>query len=258
MINSVIKTCRDFVEKVLEKEDWFCRMVRDKACDLLLLTGTAMKRERDFLSDVDIFIVCPYKMQIKYQLKPVRLYNYKGKNIELSTVSTEKLSNDQYNKENLYWWHGTQIIKSYNKKIEITLRKATALSKKEFLDRLWTNFVRFEINSFDIEKQIKRNEPLSVNLLFNENIKLVADAALVSQGQFPQYKWFGGILKQKNSKLYKELLLAQQIQNFEKIKLYNKKLRNDLMGTLKTNGFTNKEFNNWENCNLERITFQYR
>lgn len=258
MSNSVVKTCRDFVKKVLEKEDWFRRMVHNKSCDLLLLTGTATKKERDILSDVDIFIVCPYKMQIKYQLKPVRLYNYKGKNIELSTVSTEKLFNDQYNKENLYWWHGTRIIKSYNKRIKAILRKAALLSKKERLDRLWTNFVRFEINSFDIEKQIKRNEPLSVNLLFNENIKLVADAALVSQGQFPQYKWFGGILKQKKSKLYKELLQVQQIKNFEKIIPYNKKLRSSLISILKTNDFTEKEINNWENCNLKRITFQYR
>ena len=44
MINSVIKTCRDFVEKVLKKEDWFRQLTDNKDYDLLLLTGTAVEQ----------------------------------------------------------------------------------------------------------------------------------------------------------------------------------------------------------------------
>lgn len=258
MNTSVIKICRSFVEEVLEKEEWFRQLVRDKACDLLLLTGTATSNVKDSFSDIDMFLVCKYKAQINYSLKPVRLYNYRGEQIELSAVSTEKLFNDQYNKENLYWWHKTHIIKSYNEKAKKALPKASALSKKEFLDRLWTDFVRFEINSFDIKKQIKRNEPMSVDLLFNENIKLVADSTLVNHGEFPQYKWFGGILKLKSQKLYKEIIQAQHIKDFTEIERHNVKFRRSIVNTLKRNGFTEAEINNWENCNLERITFQYR
>jgi len=44
MIDSVIKTCRDFVGKVLKKEDWFRQLTDNKDYDLLLLTGTAVEQ----------------------------------------------------------------------------------------------------------------------------------------------------------------------------------------------------------------------
>ncbi|MDI6820888.1 MAG: hypothetical protein QMD65_01790 [Patescibacteria group bacterium] len=258
MNRKIIEICRDFIEEVLEKEDWFCQLVNKGACDLLLLTGTATRGTKDSFSDIDMFLVCKYKAQVKHSLKPVRLYAYRGEQIELSVVATEKLFNDQFNKENLYWWHKTHIIKSYNKTAQKTLSKASRLSKKEFLDRLWTDFVRFEINSSDIEKQIKRDEPMSVNLLFNENIKLVADSILVSRGEFPQYKWFGDVLKLKDPKLYKTIIRAQHSKNFMQIKRHDTKLKRIIVKILKQNGFTEKEISNWENCNLKRIIFQYR
>lgn len=258
MIDSVIKTCKDFVEKVLKKENWFRQLTDNKDYDLLLLTGTATEQAKDKFSDIDIFLVCKYEVQIKYSLKPVRIFNYKGKKFEVSVLSTEKLFNDQYDKENIHWWHHTYIIKNYNKKAEKALSKASHLTKKELLDRLWTNFVYFEINTADIEKQIQRKEPLSVRLLFNENIKIMIDSELVRKREFPSCKQLGRVLQQINRSLYNKILRAQNFNSFEELKDHNTKLRLHLIGILKEQGFSIEEINNWENCNLERITFQYR
>ena len=59
MINSVIKTCRDFVEKVLKKEDWFRQLTDNKDYDLLLLTGTAVEQAKDKLSDMEQTFYAP-------------------------------------------------------------------------------------------------------------------------------------------------------------------------------------------------------
>lgn len=62
MIDSVIKTCKDFVEKVLKKENWFRQLTDNKDYDLLLLTGTATEQAKDKFSDIDIFLVCKYEV----------------------------------------------------------------------------------------------------------------------------------------------------------------------------------------------------
>ncbi len=73
MINRTIKICENFVEGVLRKEDWFQQLTNNKDYDLLLLTGTAVDQEKDTLSDIDLFLVCKYEVQIKHSLKPVRI-----------------------------------------------------------------------------------------------------------------------------------------------------------------------------------------
>jgi len=51
MIEDSIKTCKDFIGNVLKKEDWFCQMLDNNDCDLLLLTGTTVEKSKDKLSD---------------------------------------------------------------------------------------------------------------------------------------------------------------------------------------------------------------
>ncbi len=218
MISDVIKICEDFIEEVLNNEYWFCQLNKNKDYDLLLLTGTFVEETKDKFSDVDIFLICKNEIQTKYSLKPVYIFNYKKNIFEISLLSTEKLFNDQLNKENIHWWHHTHVIKSYNKKAENALFKASSLSDKELLDRLWTNFVYFEINTIDIEKQIKRKEPFSVRLLFNENIKIVVDSELICKKEFPSWKQSGKALQRINEKLYKQILQSQNPKSNEELK----------------------------------------
>lgn len=258
MKKNAINICKSFVEEVLEKEQWFRQMIDEGDCDLLLLTGTAVEQTNDDLSDIDVFLVCKYEAQIKHSLKPVHIYKYKGETLEISVLSTEKLFNDQYHKESIHWWYHTHIIKSYNKEAERALSQASFLTKKELLDRLWTNFVYFEINTSDIEKQVERKESLSIKLLFNENIKLVIDSKLVCKGEFPSWKQFGRALQRVDREFYNEILQVQNLSNFKEWQYHNAKLRSHIIRVLEDNSFTLEEISNWENCNLERITFQYR
>jgi hypothetical protein len=254
---NVVGMCKKFIKEVLNKEGWFIQLVESKNCDLLILTGTALEQVGDKFSDIDIFLVCKYEAQIKYFLKPVNVFRYKQYLIEISIVSTEKLFNDVYNKGNIYWWSNSCIIKSYNEEAEKAFYQANHLTKREYLDRLWTNFVCFNINSFDINKQIKREEPLSVKLLFNENIKLIIDSELTCKLRFPSWKQFGRVLKKVNNDLYNEILQYQNFNDFKELSFYNMQLKKHITNILKNNGFTKNEINNWENCNLEKITFQY-
>lgn len=251
--------CKEFIREKLNTEKWFQKLIKDRDCDLLLLTGSAAKNGNDIFSDIDIFLICRNKAQKKHSLRPVYQYTYRNLVIEISLVSTEKLFNDRSNKDNIYWWRGSCIIKSYNKKAEAAFLEASSLSKKDFLDRLWTDFVRFEINNLDIDKLLKRKELLSIRILLHENIKLLIDAVLVQSNEYPQYKWFGGVLRCKNKKLYNTVLSAQKsISDLLKIKKYNSILRLEFVKILKSNNFSQKEINNWESYNLQRITFQYR
>ncbi len=258
MRKKIINIVNNFVNEVLGKELWFKNMLHNKDCDLLLLTGTALEQSKDKLSDIDLFLICKYEAQIKYSMQPLRFYQYRGEVFELSVLATEKLYNDVTNKENVYWWYNTYIIKNYNRKVAKILRQASRLTNKEFLDRLWTNFVYFEMNTDNINKQIKRNESLSVKLLFNENIKLLMDSILSTQNKFPVTKHFGNALRQVDKKLYGKIIVALEINNLRQLQSCNKRLRSRMIAVLKNNGFTTKEIKNWESCNLKRITFQYR
>lgn len=255
---NVIELCQNFIKETLEQEDWFSQLIRDKACDLLLLTGTALEQVADKFSDIDIFLICKYEAQIKHSLKPVYTYKYGENLIEISMLTTEKLLGDRYNKENIHWWHHADIVKIYNKELEQALYQASNLTKKEYLDRLWTNFVYFEINSVDIDKQIKRKELLSARLLFNENIKLAIDSELTCKSEFPSWKQSGRVLKNINNDLYNKILQFQNFNDFKKLRVYNIKLKQHIVSILKNNGFSEHEINDWENCNLEKITFQYK
>lgn len=255
---SILKVCNNFVSQVLEKEKWFEKMVAAGDCDLILLCGTAVKKTKDVFSDIDIFLICKRNKQIKYHLKPVRLYNFKGEIFEISVLSTEKIYNDIYNKEDIHWWRGAQVIRNYNNDVKKALIKASLLTKREITDRLWTNFVNFEINFSDIKKQIRRAEFLSVKLLFNENIKLFIDSRLTDNGEFPSCKQLGNTLKKIDKKSYDKILCAQKINNSQEIIKFNNALRQYLVVILKKYGFSVKEISNWETYNLDKITFQYR
>lgn len=149
-LQDTLKFSNDFVEDVLEKETWFSEMLQLGDCDLLLLTGTHTEGTADQFSDIDIFLVCPYESQKKHKLKPVQVFDYENMIIEVSVLATEKLFDSQSRKSEIHWWHHCYVIKSYDKDAEQALSLASTLTHKELLDRLWTNFIYFKINTLDI------------------------------------------------------------------------------------------------------------
>jgi hypothetical protein len=92
----------------------------------------------------------------------------------------------------------------------------------------------------------------------NENIKLVIDSELTCKSEFPSWKQSGRVLKNINNDLYNKILQFQNFNDFKKLRIYNIQLKQRIISILKNNGFSEHEINDWENCNLEKITFQYR
>lgn len=82
-LQDTLEFSKDFVRNVLEKETWFAEMLQSGDCDLLLLTGTQTEGTADQLSDIDIFLICPYESQKRHNLKPVQVYSYANKTIEV-------------------------------------------------------------------------------------------------------------------------------------------------------------------------------
>jgi len=250
-----LKICKEFINSILKKEKWFSNMINNNDCDLILLAGSSVNNLEDLFSDVDIFLICKKESLIKYSLKPGQIYNFQDKEFDVSILSTERLYDDSHNKENIYRWYNTHIIKTYNKEVKKILCKASFLTKEEFLSRVWTNFCQFEVNSDSLKKQIKRKELLSVKILFNENIKLVIDSVLACEKKFPSWKQFGRVLSQENKKLYNKILKFQNLKNLNELQYYNTQLRLYMVKILKDNNFSDEEIKSWAEYNLIKNIF---
>jgi len=249
---------KKFIKTILEKEPWFFELVSSNNVDLILLAGSVARRHYDKCSDLDLFLICNRKVQKDYALSPMYEYDFNGLNIEISLVSTEKLINDTENKENLYWWHKCVPIKIYNRALSKVFKQASFITKREIRDRLWTNWVLFQIYSESILKLKARNETLSIRLLLNQNISLMIDSFLSVNDVFVSHKWQGMYLRDRNIKLYEEIIKMTRITNTHQLIDYNDKLGKELFDLLKDNGFEEAELLNWAHCNLDRLTFQYK
>lgn len=248
---------RKFIKEILEKEKWFAEIKGKNSIDSILLTGSTITKDNDKYSDFDLFLVCNRNNQKKYSLKPIYKYSFCGNKIEISLVSSEKIINDSYNKKNLFWWHNCRIIQSYSKDFLHSFKKASTITKKELRDRLWTNWVSFKINTDSILSLKKRKELVGMAILFSENIKIFIDSFLAINNIFIHYKWQGWNIKKIDKALYYDLLKMNNLLKTKDIIENNFILEKKLYLILIKYGFRKNILNNWPNCNLTWLTFQY-
>lgn len=71
-----ISLAKKFVKEELIKNVWFRKLHTDKAYSLIILTGSVVQGNKDSFSDLDLFVIIPYKNQIKYRLSPEYAYKY--------------------------------------------------------------------------------------------------------------------------------------------------------------------------------------
>lgn len=252
-----ISFAKKFVRELLEKEFWFSVIKKNNDVDLIILAGSTITGNNDKYSDFDLFLICSRENQIKYSLKPIYEYLFHKIRVEVSIVSREKLINDRYNKDNLYWWYNCKIIKGYNKNLLRYFNEASTINKEELRDRLWTKWVRFEINTGSILTLVKREEPLGAIILFSENIKLVVDSVLTINHVFVHYKQQGLSIKNIDGLLYQDLQKMNNLASTKELIKCNYLLRKRLFLLFKKYGFKNNELNNWSNYHLSWLTFQY-
>jgi len=256
MANKYFIIAKRFVRDVLLKEKWFKKIYERGHYDIILHAGSSSNELSDNLSDIDLNLVVPLKYQKKYKLQPIYKYVYNGNKIEICLITTEKLLRDQKNKNDFYWWWKLKPILVRNNHIKEAFRKASSISRSEIREKMWTNFVRFEINSSDMKKLLARNEEISFKIFVYENIKLLSETLLMNKNIFIHHKWFGKYIKNMYPLLHTEFLNITKINDMERLLEKNQHLRSYFVKVLKKEGFSDKEIGNWRVCNLTRITFQ--
>ena len=251
-----IKIAKKFVKEELIKIPWFKRLHADGAYSLVILTGSVVQGGKDSFSDLDIFVIVPYKNQIKYKLSPEYTYKYQEIDIEISLVTTEKLELDQSTRKHIYWWKESVPIITTDKKHLSILKKAGTLSKEDKKDHLWTLMCLFEMNIVDMERIIQRRDLLSFNLNLYDSLRLFGEFILLDINVVKRFKWYGKLLEENFPVLSKKIKNITEEKNLKKALSLLKELRRYHADVLAKNGFTKTEIDNWSKYNLKRLLFQ--
>lgn len=251
-----ISLAKRFVKEELIKNAWFRKLHADKAYSLIILTGSVVQGNKDSFSDLDLFVIVPYKNQVKYKLSPEYTYKYEGVAIEISLVTTEKLESDQMTKKHVYWWKGSVPIVFTNKKYLSVLKKAGTLSREDVKDHLWTLMVLFEMNIVDMERIVERADPLSFNLNLYDCLRLFGEFMLLDIGIAKRFKWYGKLIEENFPAISGKINEITNEKDSRKALIKLKELRVCHKEMLAKNGFTKNELDNWSGYNLKRLLFQ--
>lgn len=247
---------KKFVKEELIKNTWFRKLHVNKAYSLVILTGSVVQGNKDSFSDLDLFVIVPYKNQIKYRLSPEYTYKYEGIDIEISLVTTEKLESDQITKKHVYWWKGSVPIVFTDKKYLSVLKKSGMFSKEDVKDHLWTLMVLFEMNIVDMERIVKRADVLSFNLNLYDCLRLFGEFILLDIGIAKRFKWYGKMIEENFPAISGKIKKITNEEDPRKVLTKLKELRVYYKEVLAKKGFTKNELDNWSRYNLKRLLFQ--
>lgn len=253
---TAISMAKKFVKEDLIKNKWFKKLNIDKAYSMVILTGSVVQGNKDNFSDLDLFLIVPYKNQIKYNLSPEYVYKYNDVDIEISLVTTEKLISDQLTKKHVYWWKGAVPIVTTDKKYLSVLKKAGNLTVEDTKNNLWTLMAMFEMNIVDMERIIDRSDILSFNLNMYDCIRLMGEFMLLSIGISKRFKWYGKLLNENFPLISEKIKKITDADDPKKALIMLKELRSYHKEVLKKQGFTKEELDNWSGYNLKRLLFQ--
>lgn len=254
--NEAIGLAKKFVKEELIKNVWFKKLHADKAYSLVILTGSVVQGNKDRFSDLDLFVIVPYKNQVRYRLSPEYAYKYEGVDIEISLVTTEKLESDQMTKKHAYWWKGSVPIVFTDKKYLPVLKKAGMFSKEDVRDHLWTLMVLFEMNIVDMERIAERADALSFNLNLYDCLRLFGEFILLDIGITKRFKWYGKLIEENFPAISGKIKKITNEEDPRKALAKLKELRAYYKEVLAKNGFTKNELDNWSGYNLKRLLFQ--
>jgi len=252
----VVKQVNYFIDNFLSDEKWFKSLIVENAYDLIFVSGSALSGKSDSYSDIDIFLVCSIANQKKFNLQPVYVYEYQNKIFEISMFATEKLLVSAKNKDDVFRWTESMIIRSINDDMTNIFHDASKLSNTEKRDRLWSSYVFMQINSYDIIKQFKRTDYVSCMMLLSDNITSLFDSLLSEKNLYVSHKQMSKNIKdiaplvhEKVSYFYKDIVNS----NISEINDY---LIGNMQDVLMREGFSSAEIDNWDKVNLTMINFQ--
>jgi hypothetical protein len=114
----------------------------------------------------------------------------------------------------------------------------------------------FEMNIVDLEQIVGRVDRFSFNLNLYDCLRLFSEFMLLSIGISKRFKWYGKLIDQHFPNLGLRIG-AIIVENDQKKSLdLLKELRVYHREVLSERGFSQRELNDWSNCNLDRFLFQ--
>jgi predicted nucleotidyltransferase len=253
--DDLLELARAFVAEVLIKETFYQKLEMECAVDLILLAGSAVRGASDAISDVDIFLVTDKRSQRRLGLVPVRHYEFRSVRFEVSMFASEKVFRDAANKANFEWWMGSRIIRCGNRALRGAFEEAASFSREDLLDRLWTNYVIYMINTSKLEQCRLRNDPISSYACYHESVQGLVHTLLAKEGRFSHNKWYGENLRAVSGEKYQFVLGLYEAKGSE-IFERNVEIGKCFVAMLHDAGFPESEIADFEHCNLHRILFQ--
>lgn len=249
-----------FFKKSLEEIPVLRKIREKKLIDLVILTGSFVRKNSDAISDIDLFIVLPLKVQKKFKLKPE--YSFKTNIsikkilIEISFVTTEKLLNDQFTKQHIFWWNNAICIFFKNKTILSAFNRASRYTKEELKDKYWTLGFQFKLGMYDFEKISRRcqKDILTSSIIYFDSIRIFIEFYLLTNNVIRRFNWFSSELKKVDKKLFIDLDNVKYDCSARKQMM--KKCNQIIDKKLLLCGFKKEDIVNWNKSNLTRLTFQ--
>lgn len=235
-------------------------LVTDNVIDLVILTGSFVKGQELIKSDVDLFIIIPLSIEVKYKLKPEYIFelnkNEKNYQIEISFVTTEKLLSDQYSKNFMFWWNESIEIFSKSKILSDALLNASEYKDCELKEKIWTLNFLFKLGIYDIEKNSIRfpEGNLTNAIVYYDCLKNFTELYLLSKGIVSRFSSFEQSLNNTGDDFF--LKKIHSANTFEiRMEVLNK-CNNIIDEILLKFNFSKDEVINWNKCNLTKLNFQ--
>lgn len=257
-IEKLVDLATNFVGEVLHNEEYFRNVQCVLGWDLVLLGGSCLRGFSDEISDLDIFLVTSSANQRRFGLTPVHNYQYAGVNIDVSMIATEKVVRDADNKAHYNWWNGFVVLFSDNDSVKKKFEQASTFQYEDFLDKAWTAFVVYEINSYNIKQCKVRGDFLSAYTCLAQNVQELIEVVLADAGIYCHNKWYGRNLKKISAALHDLILNLYCVDkgDVDGILQKNLEMKSIFIEILSRHGFRDEEIANCEKCNLDRLLFQ--
>lgn len=210
--------------------------------DAAILLGSAVHSDLPEPNDLDVMLYVPESTEEHFDIPPIHEMEYKGYEIELCVMSTERLARAARRKDDPRTYWECEILYARTDRIRRMIERARTMTEKDQRAFVWTAYCQFELNRQATDGYSDRLTP---SLRDSQNVFLYARAKLATEGLYHPLKWLGPRLKKLDPEGF-ERAVSQDMDW----------LRSDFQTCLESLGFTHEEIEDWDRTNLGLLMFQ--
>lgn len=228
--------------------------------DLAMITGSYARGEFDNKSDIDLFIVLPLAVEQQYGLLPEYSFELQvdanRRLVEVSFVTTEKLTRDQTSKSHIFWWHDARLVFIKDQSVHDMFIKAASYSEAEWHDTLWTLNFQFKLGMYDFAKAVDRapEDVLRMSIVYYDCLRIFMECLLLSKDIVRRFTGYIQHLRSVEPEFaaYLDTVSSDIEMRQAALDACSQRLDQALLEA----GFDRSEVVEWNKHNLTRLTFQ--